>query len=122
MKDIKDFINESVVVNESMSTEDLLAIEKLLEKFKKGGTPDEYMDKISDEAGEGPCDEIQRMLDKYDEYMEGVMFDAVDQADTPKNLAKRIKQAAEENEQKEGTEACFVLDFLEELAKFLGIN
>ena len=54
--------------------------------------------------------------------MEEVMFAAIENNDTPQKVAKEIQRMAQENENKEGTESHFALEFLEELASFLGIK
>ena len=113
MKNITSFINES------MSTRDLADIEDIIRKIRKLGKYDDLIVKISNSANDGPNDDVARILNKYDAYMEDVMLLAIDESEYIVDVSKSIKEMAEENERKEGTEPAFALDFLGELYNYL---
>lgn len=113
MKNITSFINES------MSTRDLADIEDIIRKIRKLGKYDDLIVKISNSTNDGPNDDVARILNKYDAYMEDVMLLAIDESEYIVDVSKSIKEMAEENERKEGTESAFALDFLGELYNYL---
>ena len=117
MKSLQEFI-----LNESLNQNDLRSIERLLEKIIHVGSPQEYQLRIYDKNNNGKyCKEINDILDKYDDYMDNIMWDAISGIEMPAVLAKKIQKEAEDNERKNGTESNQVIEFLKELINFLNI-
>lgn len=114
MKSIKDYINES------LSTDIEAKIAKLIaNKLGKIGGYKGLEEKLF--KGEEMDPKFVNILDKYDDYMEDVMWLSVDDEKSCGDIAKEIKRMAEDNESKTGTESVYALYFLEDLCKFLGL-
>jgi hypothetical protein len=114
MKTIVDYINES------MSPDIEAKISKLIaSKLGKIGGYEALEEKLF--KGEEMDPKFVKILDKYDEYMEDVMWLSVDDNKSCNDIAKEIKRMAEDNESKTGTESVNALYFLEDLCKFLGL-
>ena len=112
MKTIVDYINES------MSADIEAKIAKLIaNKLGKIGGYETLEEKLF--KGEEMDPKFVEILDKYDEYMEDVMWLSVDDKKSCHDIAKEIKRMAEENEVKNGTESLCALYFLEDLCRFL---
>ena len=112
MKTIVDYINES------MSPDIEAKIAKLIaSKLGKIGGYEALEEKLF--KGEEMDPKFVEILDKYDEYMEDVMWLSVDEYKSCNDIAKEIKRMAEENEVKNGTESVCALYFLEDLCRFL---
>lgn len=107
-------------VSESMSSEDLTELEEVIKVFINAGGMEKLEDKLADASKGELSDEVKKTLDKYDEYMEDVLWVAL-QATNARNAAKEIKDMAEDNEMREGTEAVFALEFLQEIQSILGL-
>ena len=112
MKDLKEYL-----LKESMSKEDEYAIEQCVRKLAKVGGVDKFEDKVF--KGDDMDQRLIDILEKYDPYMEDVMWIAIENDKTPADTARAIRNMAEENEQSTGTEAHFALEFLEELISYL---
>lgn len=114
MKTIVDYINES------MSADIEAKIAKLIaNKLGKIGGYEALEEKLFN--GDEMDPKFVKILDKYDEYMEDVMWLSVDDKKSCGDIAKEIKRMAEDNESKTGTESVNALYFLEDLCKFLGL-
>lgn len=114
MKTIVDYINES------MSPDIEAKISKLIaNKLGKIGGYKGLEEKLF--KGEEMDPKFVKILDKYDEYMEDVMWLSVDDEKSCGDIAKEIKDMAEQNEVKNGTESVYALYFLEDLCNFLGL-
>lgn len=112
MKTIVDYINES------MSADIEAKIAKLIaSKLGKIGGYKGLEEKLF--KGEEMDPKFVKILDKYDEYMEDVMWLSVDDEKSCGDIATEIKRMAEDNESKTGTESVNALYFLEDLCRFL---
>lgn len=114
MKSIKDYINESMSADIEVKIAKLIAT-----KLGKIGGYKGLEEKLF--KGEEMDPKFVNILDKYDDYMDDVMWLSVDDEKSCGDIAKEIKRMAEENETKNGTESVYALYFLEDLCKFLGL-
>lgn len=114
MKSIKDYINESMSADIEAKIAKLIAT-----KLGKIGGYKGLEEKLF--KGEEMDPKFVNILDKYDDYMDDVMWLSVDDEKSCGDIAKEIKRMAEENETKNGTESVYALYFLEDLCKFLGL-
>ena len=107
-------------MNESMSNQDVADLEDVIKSFITAGGMDKLGNKLGDESTGELKPEVQKLLDRYDEYMEDVLWVAL-QATNAKRTALDIKDMAEDNEMREGTEPSFALEFLQEIQSLLGL-
>lgn len=112
MKTIIDYINESMSADIEAKICKLIAT-----KLGKIGGYEALEEKLF--KGDEMDPKFVEILDKYDEYMEDVMWLSVDNHKSCGDIAKEIKRMAEDNEVKTGTESVNALYFLEDLCNFL---
>lgn len=112
MKTIVDYINESMTADIEAKIAKLIA-----SKLSKIGGYEALEEKLF--KGEEMDPKFVEILDKYDEYMEDVMWLSVDDYKSCHDIAREIRNMAEENEARNGTEAVCALYFLEDLCQFL---
>ena len=114
MKTIVDFINESMAADIEAKISKLIAT-----KLGKIGGYKGLEEKLF--KGDDMDPKFVKIIDKYDEYMEDVMWLSVDDKKSCADIATEIKRMAEDNEARTGTESVYALYFLEDLCKFLGL-
>jgi hypothetical protein len=105
------------ILNESLSVHDLKDLTKVLKRFRKLD-----QNKIEDKLFDGDTMKkpVIKILDKYDEYAEDILWMAINVQDIDET-AYEIKRAADENEVRTGTESVMIIYMLEEIADFLKI-
>lgn len=116
MKNVAKIVKKHI--NEVMSHEVLSDIEDIIEKIGQLGDTETLESVLFNEDGTLNND-IQSLLNKYDEYIEDVFGYAIYKNDDPYYAAEEIKYMAENNEQETGTEPYFALDFLNSLYSYL---
>lgn len=114
MKNLKEYLNES------MSTSDLKSLEEAIKTLQQVGGVEKFEDKVF--TGNDMDKNLIKILERYDEYMEDVMWKAIECESGVEKTAKEIKSMAEENEHSTGTESHFVVEFLEELIRYLKLD
>lgn len=110
-------LNEGLVV-ESMSHQDVVALEDVIKRFIDAGGKDKLAAKLFN--GDDMKQEVSKILDTYDEYAEDVLWTVLN-ARSAHSAAERVKDMAEENENETGTEPVHIIDMLEDIARFLKI-
>lgn len=110
-KIVKRHLNESD--NENQFEKE---IEKMILKLRNTMTTYDFYEKayIDGELNY----KLIMLIERYDEYDEKVMFIAFNNNITIEKAARMIKELAEDNYYKNGTEQRFVLDFLDDLFKW----
>ena len=120
MKQFRQFIKESISISESMRSTDVVRLEELLKALKKIGGVEKFEDKVF--KGDDMDKNLIELIERYDSYMEDIMWMAISCDDGIERTAKKIQNMAEENEHHNGTEAHFAVEFLEELCRYLNID
>ena len=110
-------LNESLVA-ESMSHQDVVALEDVIKRFIDAGGKDKLAAKLFN--GDDMKPEVIKILDTFDEYAEDVLWTVLN-ARSAHSTAERVKDMAEENEYEMGTEPVHIIDMLEDIARFLKI-
>ena len=110
-------LNEGLVI-ESMSHQDVVALEDVIKRFIAAGGKDKLAAKLFN--GDDMKPEVIKILDTFDEYAEDVLWTVLD-ARSAHDTAERVKYMAEENENEMGTEPVHIIDMLEDIARFLKI-
>jgi chromosome segregation ATPase len=110
-------LNESLVA-ESMSHQDVVALEDVIKRFIDAGGKDKLAAKLFN--GDDMKPEVIKILDEFDEYAEDVLWTVLN-ARSAHSAADRVKDMAEENENEMGTEPVHIIDMLEDIARFLKI-
>ena len=105
------------LIKESLMDKDLESLKNAILKLQKIGGSEKFDDMIfeDDKMESG----LIRILSRYDKYMENVMWAAIECSNGVDDTARRIKDMAEENEYRKGTESRMVVEFLEELIRYL---
>ena len=113
MKSLVDSIYESISV---LNGADLDSINASVRKLQKLGF--EKFEKIAFKENDEMMDKsLIEIMERYDEYVENLLYDILlDKID-----AKGVLKRAEENERKTGTEALMVIHFLEDVCNWLKI-
>ena len=102
-----------------MSREDELEIENLLRRLKNVGGIEKFENIAF--KGDDMDPKLISELEKYDEFMENVMWTAITQENGIDSAVSEIKDAAQDNEFRNGTESYFVVDFLSWLCDYLNV-
>lgn len=116
MKNVAKIVKKHI--NEAMSHKVLSDIEDIIGQISNLGDTETLESVLFNEDGMLNND-MQSLLNRYDEYMEDVFGYAIYNNDDPYYAAEEIKYMAENNEVETGTEPYFALDFLTLLYSYL---